>query len=430
MKNGSSTADICINARQARHCFHNGNYPAAHRLFVDIFKLNPKAWWLAMEALRSLRVQRVETNVNHISSGHILFSPNYTMGNSYQSNLYSEAKRFSYKVAPIDALELDALPTDFDFSGNNVFHQHWIKEFYWHAKSFDEGVAEVQRRISVLKAFKAFGIKVAWTLHNLIDHDATDLQKELCIYTHRKMAKVSDIIYVHTLNSGRLLSEQCGWDLTTKSYLLEHPLYDDFLSIGDPVLPKEIDSIKLKGKKVLVCLGMIKPYKGVPELLKAFDQYSRKYPHNSLFLIIGGKVYDSVVKSAMDQLDEFTRGRLILIDRRLSDAEMSALLRLANASITPYRKILISGSFYLSTTFGKPTIAPNLGMFQELIKDGETGFLYDGTVDGLTDSLRRISEVSNDHLAKIGDSNLAANKHLTITAISERYFKTLGIPNE
>jgi glycosyltransferase involved in cell wall biosynthesis len=205
-----------------------------------------------------------------------------------------------------------------------------------------------------------------------------------------------------------------------------NPLYDNILSIDNPALPKELDFVKLKGKRVLVCLGMIKPYKGVPDLLAAFNNYTRISPNHSLCLIIGGKVYDPDVNATLDRLDAFTRDKLLLIDRRLSEAEMSALLRLANVSVTPYKKILISGSFYLSTTFGKPTIAPPLGMFQELINDGVTGILSDGTVAGLTDSLRRVNEMSSDHLAKIGDANFAANRHLTIRAVSERYFKTLG----
>jgi len=426
MNNNSSHADICITARRARQEFDRRNYPAAHRLFTDAFESNPKAWWLAMEAIRSIRAQWTESVNKHVDS-RILFNPDYTTGNSYQSNLYSSASKYGYIIEPVRKLDLEFLLGKVDLKVVSIFHQHWVKEYYWYASSFDDGVREIQRRVSILRALKAFGIKVVWTLHNLIDHDATDLQRSLCIHTNREMAKVSDIVYVHTRESVNLLSEQCGFDLKNKCHLLEHPLYSNISSIDDEVVPKEIIPSKLAGKKVLVHLGMIKPYKGVGDLLAVFNAYMINNPRSSLYLIIGGKVYDSAVKDALSSLDDLTRERLTMIDRRLSDAEMTALLRLASASITPYNKILISGSYYLTTTFRKPTIAPRIGMFQELIKDGESGILYDGTISGLNDVLRRVDKMPPERLVTIGENSYSENKHLTVNAVSERYFKSLGV---
>jgi len=429
MGNNFTHTDICMKARRARQEFDDRNFPTAYRMFAEAFESNPKAWWLAMEAIRSIRAQRSESIAKHIA-GQILFSPDYTTGNSYQTNLYSEASKFGFTIEPVRDLDLQLLLSKLIFSRNKVFHQHWIKEYYWNASSFEDGVRGVQRRISILKALKAFGIKVVWTLHNLIDHDATDLQRKLCIYTHQEMARVSDIIYVHTRNSSNLLSEQCELNIENKCHLLEHPLYDNISSIDGAEVPKEINIGNLAGKKVLVHLGMIKPYKGVADLLNAFNDHVRNYPSSSLYLIIGGKVYDPAVSHALGSLGGFVRERLILIDRRLSESEMSALLRLANISITPYRNILISGSYYLSTTFRKPTIAPRIGMFRELIKDGESGILYDGTVAGLAEALRRIDEMSSGHLATIGDNNYNANSHLSVNAVSDRYFTSLGVAGE
>ena len=421
--------DICVSARRARNEFDARNYQAAHRLFVDTFESNIQAWWLAMEAIRVIRAENAQLNHERNTIGQILFSPNYTLGNSYQKNLYSEARKFGYSVDPVDNLELDSLPRKYASGKSNIYHQHWIKEYYWNARTFSEGVSAVQKNVSILKALKAFGVKVAWTLHNLIDHDANELQKELCNYTHREMANVSDIIYVHTRNSLKLLSEQCGTDLTSKVFLLEHPLYDNFILQGNTELPKEIDLGKIGRRKVLVHLGMIKPYKGVPDLLRAFDNYVKQGQYDTLHLIIGGKVYDPSIGDVLKEISAESRERLSLIDRRLSESEMSALLRLADASVTPYKKILISGSYYLSTTFAKPTIAPRIGMFEEMIKNDRTGILYDGTIVGLTEVLVRISKMSADKLANIGAANLELNKHLTVSSVSEKYFNSLGLNN-
>jgi glycosyltransferase involved in cell wall biosynthesis len=363
-------------------------------------------------------------------TGQIFFTPDYTTGNKYQTNLYSSGYKFGFTIKPIVNFDLESLASGLDLARKNIFHQHWIKEYYWDATTFESGVEEVIRRISIIKALKAFGVKVVWTLHNLIDHDASDLQRRLCIYTHKEVAKVSDIIFVHTRNSVDLLSEQCGIDLKFKCTLLEHSLYDNSLSEERTEVPKEISLDKLVGKKLLVNLGMIRPYKGVADLLIAFGSYVRANPKSSLYLIVGGKVSDKNTMDALSNLDDLVKEKLILIDRRLSETEMSTLLRMAHASITPYKKILISGSFYLSTTFKKPTIAPSIGMFHELIKDGESGILYDGTRAGLCDVLRRVDEMPYVNLVSIGAANFNKNKHLTVNAVSEKYFNLLGVADE
>ncbi len=105
--------------------------------------------------------------------------------------------------------------------------------------------------------------------------------------------------------------------------------------------------------------------------------------------------------------------------------ELAGLMQLADVSVTSYKKILTSGSYFLATTFAKPTVAPLKGMFAEIIKEDETGFLYDGSVEELTMLLSRISMLPNSELARIGDNALKACKHLTISDVSSRFFSLL-----
>jgi glycosyltransferase involved in cell wall biosynthesis len=64
-------------------------------------------------------------------------------------------------------------------------------------------------------------------------------------------------------------------------------------------------------------------------------------------------------------------------------------------------------------------------MFAEIIKEGETGFLYDGSVDELVKLLRIISMLPNEELARVGNNALTSCKHLTISEISTRFFSLL-----
>lgn len=336
---------------EARLAQENQNYSLSRTLFTDAFEAHPQMWWLAMEALRAKKLQLHNIMQENYYQKHLYFSPNYTEGNPYQSNLYSSSESFGFLVEPIDKINLKEPNVHHRSLSHTIFHQHWIKNFYWNSSSYIEGIQEIDKCIGTLKAYKIFGAKVAWTLHNLIDHDATPLQAELCLYTHRKMADISDVIFVHSLECINKLNEQCGCDLSTKCYLLEHHLYDNYLAIKDIHPPEELEQEKLTGKIPILCLGLLRPYKGVPNILLAFEKITNINPHHQLFLIIAGKVCDVSIGETRYQLNERTQKRILLIDRRLMEQEMIWLIKSSVALVTAYQNILISGSFYLATTF-------------------------------------------------------------------------------
>lgn len=416
-------------ANEGRVKYWDREYTHASNTFKELYRAEPSAWWLALEALRSLR--------NEISScqgrllgdtATILFSPDYA-GNSYQRNLYSEQSIFNYQVEAVDQLCINAKLAHLSLSDRSVFHQHWLKELYWRAKDRTTGIRAIDYHIGILKSLRAFGVSILWTLHNLIDHDATCLQAELCTYALKEMAKVSDTIFIHTEMAGVQLSKFCNLNLSVKFKLIPHPLYDNLLEKILPRPPIELDINKIAGCRLLVAVGMIRPYKGIPDLIAAFQRLSQRIQDHGLHIVIAGHCSDPDVYKALERLDNLARSQISFVPRVLSQEEMAALMRLAAASITPYRKILTSGSFYLATTFKKPTIAPNRGMFRETIRDNETGYIYDGTVENLVATLEKISKLPTSNLIRTGLQAYNENKIWTVSAVSNLYFNQLESRN-
>lgn len=409
-------------ARLARQLWHGGERNRAAGLFARSFDAEPKAWWNALEALRALRT----TGPRLAPPPHrtLLFSPNYK-DNAYQRNLYRRQREHGFRALPLDTFGLDASLAAHSLTPGLVVHQHWLKELYWSARSVSEGVRRVDRHVGALRSLKAFGATLCWTLHNLLDHDPSDLQRRVCSYAVDEMARVSDRIFVHSANAGEQLNAHCGCDLSSKFVLLEHSLYDTLRDETPASLPREIDAAKLAGRRVLLCMGMIRPYKGVPDLLRAFARVVEDSTTPNLHLIVAGRLLDPEVKPLLAGLRADTAARVTCIGRELSEGELVALSECAHASVTPYRSILTSGSFYLSTTFARPTLAPRRGMFPEVVVDGENGFLYDGTTEGLLHGLRRLAELPADKLARVGRRALETHKHLGVAAVSDRFFATL-----
>jgi glycosyltransferase involved in cell wall biosynthesis len=170
---------------------------------------------------------------------------------------------------------------------------------------------------------------------------------------------------------------------------------------------------------------MIRPYKGVPDLIRAFQQVVQGNENHGLHLIIAGQLQDSEVSETLDRIETKTRKCISFVARRLREEELASLMRLAHVSITPYKRILTSGSYFLATTFAKPTVAPRKGMFAEIMKNGESGFLYDGSIDELTKLLTHISILPEAELVRLGENALKSCQHLTISEVSKRFFSLL-----
>lgn len=406
--------------QKARDCYWASDKDHAFLNYVDSFEATPKAWWLAMEAIRCKRASMRYAHKGRL----IVYSPDYER-NSYQRNLYSEYKRFNYEVLPANHLLIDEKLVKATFSRRLVFHQHWLKDIYWNALSIEAGTTAIERHIGIIRALKSYGATICWTLHNLTDHDATPLQEELNNYALRQMAEVSQHIFIHTHGAGELLSAHCGIDLSGKLFFLEHPLYDDLLLSPRLPLPEEIKHKEIDGRRILVSVGMIRPYKGVPDLVRAFQQIVQGNEDHGLHLIIAGQLHDPEVSETLNGMDPHTRRCISLVARRLTEDELAGLMQLADVSVTSYKKILTSGSYFLATTFAKPTVAPRKGMFAEIIKEDETGFLYDGSVNDLAKLLTHISMLPNSELARVGENARKACKHLTISEVSTRFFSVL-----
>ena len=124
---------------------------------------------------------------------------------------------------------------------------------------------------------------------------------------------------------------------------------------------------------VFACLGLLRPYKGLEELLPAFQSL----PERDLFLLLAGKPGS---KSYLSALQALAAGddRIRLEPRFLQPEEVQLYLNAADACVLPYRQITTSGAAVLAFSFGLPVIAPALGVFPNLVTEGTRVALQSG----------------------------------------------------
>ena len=147
-------------------------------------------------------------------------------------------------------------------------------------------------------------------------------------------------------------------------------IFPTFTDLDDFLAEKEI-----KFENLVLFVGRNDPVKGVKYLIKAFDKIKSEFPEFKLILVGEG----------------LPEGKLSLREVR---EKMGNCYCLVVPSVSEGLPRVIMEAMALA----KPVVASNVGGIPDLVKDGQTGFLFEaGNVEQLADKLRTL--LSNKPLA-------------------------------
>lgn len=405
-------------SNQARALIQDNRFNEAVSILERIVAASPDMWWLRMELARAQRRGRL--GFDQTLPRRLFFSPHYS-SNHYQSLLHAHLQNAGVVIQAVEVAELLNLKnTVLSEEGPCVFHQHWLKEIYRGLRAERHGYDQIDRYFAQLRLFRALGGKVLWTVHNLFDHDLCSDDRALNHYCLRLIARLADRILVHGPESIPLVEQACGFEVGYKCNLLHHPLYDS-ISSPMPVCPPEMRESRIPTGMTFLCFGLIRPYKGGGDLLQRYLGALQAGKLLNTRLIFAGLVQDRTLLREIDQLPLDIGRHVVLINRRVDDAELSWLCAHADVAVLPYRNILTSGSFYQATTHALPCIVPASGMFESVVEDGVNGLLYTNEAD-LAAKLIRANALGKSHLRKIGHTALQrCQSHSASGLVAKRY---------
>lgn len=118
----------------------------------------------------------------------------------------------------------------------------------------------------------------------------------------------------------------------------------------------------------LLYFGVVRPFKGVEDLVTAFSSLDRD--HASQFhLSIVGETWEqwtvpdeAIARSPHSDLIE-------RVDRYVSDEELAAYVARADAIVLPYHRSSLSGPLHIALTAGLPVIVTAVGGLLEVVRD-------------------------------------------------------------
>ncbi len=274
-------------------------------------------------------------------------------------------------------------------------HFDWIVSYYYR-RSLWLTLLSVPVFCGQMLLARALGTKLVWTLHNVLPHDATHLG--IHRFCQRFLARRCAWIRVFAQSTIPKAADELR---VSESKFRVVPEGDYTSTYPDEVSRKEArEKLQLPSSaKVFLYCGLIKPYKGVLELVKCFGEMSQP----NLFLLIAGKVMDEEYGR---MVEENRPPNILFVNGYIADNDLQYYFRAADVVVLPFRNIENSGSLIMAMGFARPIIAPRQGVVLERLPQQDE-WLYDSE-DELRQKLRMAATATRPALEAAGNRNFAA----------------------
>ncbi|HKO38683.1 MAG TPA: glycosyltransferase, partial [Solirubrobacterales bacterium] len=195
----------------------------------------------------------------------------------------------------------------------------------------------------------------------------------------RRAFGAMDAVVAHSEHSAARLRDEVGLD-PAKVRVIPHGAFDYLTKLpAESPLPAELEGAE---GPVILCFGLIRPYKGTENLLEAF----RRIQGAELW-IVGNPRMDL---GPLRKLAARAEGRVRFVTRFVDDAEIPAIFRRADLVVLPYLDAEHSGVLYTGLAFGKPLLLSAVGGFPEVAESGAARLVPPGDTAALAMALEEL----------------------------------------
>jgi len=209
---------------------------------------------------------------------------------------------------------------------------------------------------------KVIGLVDNWTGHEKILFEGV---------FRRLFIKSCDSFISFSKNVGKKLKNSTNKEVLS----LFHPINDD---LPNKISKDEaLSNLDLPSKKYILFIGLIRKYKGVESLIKAFHYASKE--HENLKLIIAGEFYDdiNIYKTLIKRKD--LEDKVIIDNDFLKSSKIRDYICISDLIIQPYKKASQSGITPLAYYYDKPLVVSNIEGLKEIIIEDQSGEIFSET---------------------------------------------------
>ncbi len=223
------------------------------------------------------------------------------------------------------------------------------------------------------------GRPLVLTAHDVLPREARAGQRA----AQRRLYGHFDAVVVHSEHGRRRLTDELGVD-RARVHVIPHGVFEHLATATAtaPIAPPfETD------KPVVLCFGLMRPYKGIDLLLEAWHGIEGA----ELWIAGAPRMDIAPLRAAASPGVRF-------VPRFIGDGELPAYFRRADLVVLPYREIDQSGVLFTALAFGKPLLLSDVGGFPEIAATGAARTFAAGDAAALRDAL---GELLDDPPARV-----------------------------
>jgi glycosyltransferase involved in cell wall biosynthesis len=207
------------------------------------------------------------------------------------------------------------------------------------------------------------------TAHDILPREARPGQRA----AQRRLYDRFDAIVVHSAHGRWRLTAELGVE-AERVHVIPHGALAH-LAAGGNGTPAPFQT----EKPVVLCFGLMRPYKGIDLLLEAWHGIDA-----AELWIVGAPRMD------ISALTASAPAGVRFVPRFISDRELPAYFLRADVVVLPYREIDQSGVLFTALAFGKPLLLSDVGGFPEIAATGAARAFPSGDAGALRGALREL----------------------------------------
>ncbi len=308
--------------------------------------------------------------------------------NPYQELLYG-AMREKYPDVSIEYLtgptkyqtvNLILLPfvlVEKRLEGYGLFHLHWTYSF--RIPRLNRSLSQFLMQyycIAMVYWIKILGYRLVWTVHDHLPH-ADNFRDARMV--NKYISTLADAAIAH--------SEQTILQMKEIGLRTDNAVVIPIGSYGN-IYPSNLSDEQAREKLqlgdaefVFLFFGLIRRYKGVDRLIDAFVELDAPDTR----LVIAGQCTEDALKEPLRMAG--THPGISIYEGFVPNDEVATYFQASDVVCLPLRETTTTSTALLALSFGRPLLAPHLGMIRVL--PPETGFYYDPlSPGGLLESMR------------------------------------------
>ena len=240
--------------------------------------------------------------------------------------------------------------------------------------------------------------RVVSILDNIIPHEHRPGDRLLSRYFSRS---VDGFVAM----SESVLEDLNRFDTVKPRVFCRHPLYDNF---GPKAFRDEaLEFLGLDpGQRYMLFFGLIRDYKGLDLLLKAYaDSRFRKM---NVRLIVAGEFYSGSEKYLEMQKQLGLDDMIVWKSDFVPDSEVRYYFGVADIIVQPYKSATQSGVTQIAYHFEKPMLVTDVGGLAEIVPDGKVGYVVSPDEHSIADAL--VDFFGNDRQDEFTEGILAEKR--------------------